>query len=843
MSDLTPSFYDANAGLFQPSQDAYDLWYQQSVNFYDYGQHQQPAQTVNVRPSMELSQQQKSYDSYEQTTSNMRQNYLPPSTAQPSVKQSQKMPSGKTMHVLTEDRDGSSNRNGDKVFRRRPGACTRCKQVKMKCDFAPGEQTCQRCKPKGYHCVVEAPKPKVYERERLLAEIRQKDAIIETLLKQLHNPYLATPHSIDGYLKSIPPSDANNPIVLGLLGRLKSSVQIGMRSSTEETSEGDSSRLTHDQQYNLLAHSEAQEHKEMPTAITESSHVPVGFRPECEAQEISPRPGFRQGNSMELNSPEILVLGLVTLEDAEQLFDIFYKYINPFVALLDPILLTSKSTLARCPVLFTVICAIASRYHPRKSSIYQTAMHCAKRLAANALVLDEMKSVELCQAYILMSIYAAPERSWDRDQTWLYMGLAVNIATALRLDQTPKINSATENEEREYLNRVRVWQFCHLLDQAIAIRFGKPWTMKEDTIIRHSEEWYRQSQYNLDYDVYLCGYNVLVRIVARFHEEVLLDQSGFINSEKGNLRDVTMRYDVEIEIFKEEWKTKFQAGGVHRGVMLKRSQLHFYVYYYKLVIFSFGFHQTFHAGIEAWYDYFFTKCFEYAKSVIRCMNEDLAPSGFMRYSPDRHFMCTAFAVVFLFKLLQPEFSSLLDKADKDESVKLIGILIDKFSSSDIAVDDRHTPKLYARFLATALGKYQQSQEMASGSSQTVLPVNTGASRHVVGETDKHSSDNCQKSYVAQGYDSAGFNYWPEGTHATGSRPIPFGSDAELLQIMDGSQNINGNVGAEGHPGNMEDATITSIQNLDNPEWLQGMLMPGYGFPGLAMYSRHYLFFS
>ncbi len=161
MSNLTPSFYDSNAGLFQPSQDAYDLWYQQSVNFYDYGQHQQPAQSFNVQHSMELNQRQKSYDSCEQSASNMHQNHLPPSTAQPSVKQSQKTPSGKTMHGLMGSRDGKPNRNNDKVFRRRPGACTRCKQVKMKCDFAPGEQTCQRCKPKGYHCIVEAPKPKV----------------------------------------------------------------------------------------------------------------------------------------------------------------------------------------------------------------------------------------------------------------------------------------------------------------------------------------------------------------------------------------------------------------------------------------------------------------------------------------------------------------------------------------------------------------------------------------------------------------------------------------------------------------------------------------------------------
>ncbi|PBK66466.1 hypothetical protein ARMSODRAFT_851481, partial [Armillaria solidipes] len=648
---------------------------------------------------------------------------------------------------------------------RRPGACTRCKQVKMKCKFVPGKQTCQRYKPKGYHCVVEAPKPKSKiqscdsERDRLLIEIQQKDAIIETLLKQLHNPYLATPHSINEYFKSVSPSDANNPDVLAWLSHLKSGVQIGMGRSAEASEEG-SGRLPHDQQYNLLAHSEVQEHEEMPTLLIESSRVPVGFRPERrvasqtekerdhetfqrvvahEAQENSPEPGslhhcrvsmkythieftcpgFRLGNSMGLDYPEILAFGLVTVGDAEQLFDIFYKYINPFIALLDPVLLTPKSTLARCPVLFTVICAIASRYHPPKSSIYPIAMCFAKHSAADALVLDEMKSVELCQAYLLMSIYAVPERSWDRDQTWLYMGLAVSIATALRLNQTLKtFNLATGSEEREYLNRLRVWQFCSLLDQATAIQFGKPLIMKEDTITRHSGKWYRQSLYNLDNDVFLCGYNVLLRIVARFHEEVLLGRSGLINSEGGNLRDTTMRYDAKIEIFKEEWQKKFKARGTHRGAMLRRSELHFYVAYFRLVMFSFGFHQVFHAGIKTWYDYFFTKCLKYAKSVIRCMNENLAPSGFMRYAPDHHFMCSAFAAVFLFKLVRPEFLFLLDKADKDESVKLIEILISKLSSSDIAVDDRHTPKLYARFLAAVLDKYQQSQETASGSSQT-----------------------------------------------------------------------------------------------------------------------------
>ncbi len=42
-------------------------------------------------------------------------------------------------------------------------------------------------------------------------------------------------------------------------------------------------------------------------------------------------------------------------------------------------------------------------------------MRFAKQSAAKALIHGEMKSVELCQAYILMSMYPVPERSWDRD--------------------------------------------------------------------------------------------------------------------------------------------------------------------------------------------------------------------------------------------------------------------------------------------------------------------------------------------------------------------------------------------------------------------------------------------
>lgn len=74
----------------------------------------------------------------------------------------------------------------------------------------------------------------------------------------------------------------------------------------------------------------------------------------------------------------------------------------------------------------TLVCAISSRYYTEKSEIYPIAMHFAKHAAANALI-DGWKSVELCQAYILMSIYAVPARRWEEDRSWLYTGLAIRF--------------------------------------------------------------------------------------------------------------------------------------------------------------------------------------------------------------------------------------------------------------------------------------------------------------------------------------------------------------------------------------------------------------------------------
>ncbi|KAN0133535.1 hypothetical protein V8E53_008703 [Lactarius tabidus] len=62
----------------------------------------------------------------------------------------------------------------------------------MKCIFPPGENVCKRCKTGNHDCIFEGrmPRSALNKREYLLAQMKQKDAIIESLLKQVrfHEP-------------------------------------------------------------------------------------------------------------------------------------------------------------------------------------------------------------------------------------------------------------------------------------------------------------------------------------------------------------------------------------------------------------------------------------------------------------------------------------------------------------------------------------------------------------------------------------------------------------------------------------------------------------------------------
>ncbi|EMD31564.1 hypothetical protein CERSUDRAFT_119609 [Gelatoporia subvermispora B] len=780
---------------------------------------------------------------------------------------------------------------------RLPGACRHCKKLKMKCEFPQGENTCKRCRGSGHPCIVEGRKPRnaPNKREYLLAQIRQKNAIIESLLKQLHNPYLATPLSIAAYRSATSPTDVNNRDVIAWLDRLQASVQgagmsggpsafhlssrvrtaIDLEESDEEedydsqavpgtsaaaedgTGEAGSPEVGGEQPYSmpdpavplgLLADLALTNSNSKPSKKNKKPQVIAGEQESSDDNDVGfanetyfmPGPAFDLGIRASLiethSPPEILVHGLVTPADVDKLFEIFYTHLNPHVSLLDRELHTPASTFARCPFLFTVVCAVSSRYYTEKSEIYPIAMHFAKHAAAEGL-LNGWKSVELAQAYILMSIYSVPARRWEEDRSWLYTGLAIRIATDLNLHQISTVQPKNEQHKREIWNQTRLWLICYNLDRSSATQYGKPSTIRENYTVRHSADWYKKSRLNHPFDIGLCAYTAQLRIMAKFHDEVFSDPNSPTGLNQNlDFRAVTLRFDEQVTEYFEEWTRRFREDSdmTDPACRFRASLLPFFTNYSRLVMYSFGFQHAFRRGFQANDTIFLNKSFECAKSVIVTMIESLAPSGYLRYSPDGPFVFASFASAFLLKLMRPEIAMYITGEQKTEIFDIIGQLIQTLNSPDIAIDERHTPKLHARFLTTLLSKHRY--DVSSGSRQNQPPPPPGQQpQTVVAEPLPTQASPSTSMNVSPGV------YPP--APAQGSLQDNFGATQFAMDTTPASTSESMLTDTSYQPetavfdpyqfsanGASVEETLGPLMVLQNPSYWTGMLMPGYTWP-------------
>ena len=143
-----------------------------------------------------------------------------------------------------------------------------------------------------------------------------------------------------------------------------------------------------------------------------------------------------------------------------------------------------------------------------------------------------------------------------------------------------------------------------------------------------------------------------------------------------------------------------------------------YVNYCRLVILSFGFQYAIRNGLVATSDdQLVSRCFEAASGVIVTLVDQMAPTEYLKYSPDGYMGFPAFAAAFLLKLHRPKFQVLLTPVQADSIIPLLERLISTLNDPEVAVDEMHGPKVYARFLSTLLVGHR-SEVVQSNNRQT-----------------------------------------------------------------------------------------------------------------------------
>lgn len=130
--------------------------------------------------------------------------------------------------------------------------------------------------------------------------------------------------------------------------------------------------------------------------------------------------------------PELLTSGVVSDTEVLDLFSIFFHNCAQHIILLDPEWHTPQFVCGRSPFLFTVILAIASRYYARRPDLHAQCLRQATKEAFNCLERG-FKSVEIVQAFLLLTMWGQPARRFEEDKSWIFAGIAFRVATDLNL--------------------------------------------------------------------------------------------------------------------------------------------------------------------------------------------------------------------------------------------------------------------------------------------------------------------------------------------------------------------------------------------------------------------------
>lgn len=577
--------------------------------------------------------------------------------------------------------------------------------------------------------------------------------------------------------------------------------------------------------------------------------------------------------------PELLTLGIVSSEEVLDLFSIFFRRCTQHLCLLDAEWHTPTFICSRSPFLFTCVCTVAAKFYDRRPDLHAKCMALTRKVAFD-VVNRGFKSIEIVQGFLLMAMYAQPAERFEEDKTWMYSGIALRMATDLNLhrksvatfNHSPHPDDpAVLDREREILNRERTWYVCFAVDRGVSIQMGKPYTIREDWIIRNCRNW--GSRFSRPWDLSVSAVVDLYRISSR--------QLDFLYSSTSSVSGLNTEidYSLVLPVFNEqlqEWREEWRWRGLFsvpeegeeyienkrrkkaaaaekeaaaaakdgdkdkdkdtNGAAKTSTTAAAYEYedddedaenldlntrilihhahsvpvrysFAVLVLNSFGLQQAVDHPTGANLD----RAQYFAKCLEAAktiVTNCCGPSRRnMRYAPDAHILTLAYACVFLLKLIRPAFAGYVEE---ESILTLVQGAVDMLE--EVAVNETHTPYLYSAFLR-ALVQARRDHTSASKSAQGSRVVSRAVSPEAM---DQDAPDAA----------SAGAANPPEGVPSSGvaEGTIPAALDPSHADFTGSAE---GNV-------NWPSQIFGATSGMDD---FWGSLLP----PGFSQTSMHDLF--
>ncbi|GAA5859893.1 hypothetical protein JCM8547_004376 [Rhodosporidiobolus lusitaniae] len=320
------------------------------------------------------------------------------------------------------------------------GACSACRAAKAKC--SQDEPSCVRCLQNKVPC--EYPVFQKRGRKRLLTPN-------QVLLGHIHQDIEKAFSLLETRLSSLPESTPQQPPSHPTVQALQTPRP---SSSSRSPSLADASSLSAVQEEDDEQSRHLKSVIESPLAVlAHISSLKVSESTEEESGKT-----FRRGEAAPAQAEGYFATGLyqlrsdaaegldpvsmafVTEGEFERLVDLYFTHLHPFFFHLSPSLHKPHFMRNVSPFLSTTIAYISSTFDQQTQHLIP-ALHDHVHRLSNRVWAEGLKSLEICQAYLLLIHWTPIEDDWGDDRRWGWLGAAVRIATEIKLHKT--LNTAT----------------------------------------------------------------------------------------------------------------------------------------------------------------------------------------------------------------------------------------------------------------------------------------------------------------------------------------------------------------------------------------------------------------
>ncbi|SCZ89312.1 BZ3500_MvSof-1268-A1-R1_Chr9g10365 [Microbotryum saponariae] len=375
------------------------------------------------------------------------------------------------------------------------GSCTPCREAKAKCS---GGQVCSRCMSNGLASSCEYPVFNKRGRKRVMTANM-------ILLESIHRDIQATQALLDTAAKS--PAHSHP-------GTLEARRDSGLHSIQNDRPRRSSSLLggggssdgglMDDDTDQSHGHEDPTDRDEPLVTVIESplailAHMAsIKISGTCEAdtgtssatlekpKDETPAAsyfatGFYQARTDRDPLVDPVNLGLLTESEFNLLVNYYFDHLHAFALHLCREIHTPQFIRDVSPFLATALVYTVSAFVP-------TLSHLSSSLETHALYLSERifaqgyKTLEIVQAYCLLSTWSPIEPNWGDDRRWSWIGQAIRIATEIRLDKplTLSMHEFYKSVGRPELelgklseDRARSWTLLFVAETALCVSTGR----------------------------------------------------------------------------------------------------------------------------------------------------------------------------------------------------------------------------------------------------------------------------------------------------------------------------------------------------------------------------------